>query len=231
MTPETTTVVAYLLWFVLGGVPQGTPFSVTTVPGLPSLEECQYLARELMPGIPDPKFRCIRYQTVTAAAPAESTAANEPPLPWTLYAVDDVPGLPKITGLHKTRGPYAGHFDNKEACEASGRIAMRNAIHPDFECVADAAPPDDYEDEDNSQPTPPPAPAPAAQGVPIPEPHTKIEREFGTIFGTMPRDGRAAPLNELVIATRSTFFRIFIWPDVARRFNAKMKELDRRSHS
>jgi hypothetical protein len=186
MTPETTTVVVYLLTFILGGVPTGTPFSVVSIPNLPSLEECQYLARELMSGIPEPKFRCLRYQTATVtAAPSESVAAVPLPKPrtWKEHRTDEDDATPVA--------PW-GLDPDPEACAAGAR-----------EC-----------------PTPPPV----QHGVSIPQPHTAIEREFGTLFGTMPRDGRAAPLNELVIATRSTSFRILIWPDVVRRFNAKMKE-------
>ena len=38
MTPETTTVVVYLLQYMLGVPPQ--PFSIVSIPNLPSLEEC-----------------------------------------------------------------------------------------------------------------------------------------------------------------------------------------------
>ncbi len=208
MTPETATVVVYLLQYVWGVPPQ--PFSIVSIPNLPSLEECTYLAHELMPGVPEPKFRCIRYQTAAVtAAPPESVAAvplpTPRPLTWKEDRADEDNASP-VPALAAPAAPVGLHDHDPEACAAGAS-----------EC------PVYWKPDPNDEPC-----ASGGKGCILPDtwehlpnhvriPRTKIEHEFGTLFGTMPRDGRAAPLNELGIAMRSTIFRVFVLPDWFRR--------------
>ena len=169
MTPETTTAVVYLLQYMLGVPPQ--PFSIVSVPNLPSLEECSYLAHELLPGIPEPKFRSIRYQTTVAAAPPESVAAVPLPTPRPLTWKEDRADEDNASPVP----PVGLHDHDPEACAAGAS-----------EC-----------------PPPPPVRHKQAPG-------------YGTIFGYVPDDGRAAPINELLSNIRSAIFCKLVVPGFCR---------------
>ena len=182
MTPETTTAVVYLLQYMLGVPPQ--PFSIVTVPNLPSLEECTYLAHELLPGIPDPKFRCIRYQTTVAAAPEAGAAAVDP---------DSEDGF---APLPIAPPPAAKPVAAVANCEAEG-------LH--YQCQV----PRDVK----TTPDPNLATYLARATTPV---RPKQKHGYGTIFGFVPDDGRAAPINELLSHIRAAIFCGLIVPGFCR---------------
>jgi hypothetical protein len=254
MTPETPVVVAYLLTFVMGGVPPGTPFSIVNIPALPSLDECDYLAHQII-GTEQPKYKCTRYQMVVGAAPSDSAAT------WRLDPKDADNASPELNceaeGIRYhcqvPRPEEAWIEDSKDEDNASPVPPVGLHDHDPEACAAGASecPPPPrphawvqlYHTKDGSftdnsaswshlQDCQAQLPSRSELGngeyftcepmteplVPnrVRPPRTKIEYEFGTIFGSMPRDGRAGPLNELIIAGRSTFFRLFVWPNAFR---------------
>ena len=236
MTPETTTTVAYLLWFVLGGIPQGTPLAITSVPGLASMEECQYLAGQLLVGIENPKYRCLAYQTVVAASAPKLATKEEYPQEYLRDRITErdtqLTNMGNCDGM-SCRRLIPGDDNNKQSLAVT-RPLKGDAVTPPSAVLAEAnADPEGCEQGASSCPVewkPDPNDEPCAsggKGCILPDtwehlpnhvriPRTKIEHEFGTAFGVMPRDRMAAPLNELGIAFRSTIFRLFVWPGYLR---------------
>jgi hypothetical protein len=70
MTPT----IAYLLAFVLTGANGSANY--VTVPGIASLEECQYLATLMLPNATNRRFSCHGYKMATPM-PAEEVVADD----------------------------------------------------------------------------------------------------------------------------------------------------------
>jgi hypothetical protein len=87
--PTTTVVIAYLLTFAVGGPPPA-PFAFVTIPSLPSLQECEYLAHELIVS-DNPSFKCTGYQMAIGASAGTSGIPRPRPRPDTALQEANAP--------------------------------------------------------------------------------------------------------------------------------------------